>query len=337
MSQPGTTTTPLTLLVVHAHPDDECLGTGGTLARYAAEGVHTVLVTATKGEEGEMHDPDRTEEEARPLMAEIREEELRRATAILGVDTLEFLGYRDSGMMGTPANEHPDNFHNADFDEAVGRLVAIIRRERPQVVATYNEDGGYGHPDHLQSHKVTVAAVDAAGDPARYPEAGPAWEPSKLYAIAWSREAWRSLREELEARGIKWPLQRDDEEQAEAAAGAEGEGAPVAPEALAQEPAAAEEAAASRDREEEEWGQPESTITTFIATGDHWRTVRDALRQHRTQPVGFFRDLPEDLASWARSRDFYILLRSRVDSVLPESDLFAGIRVAVPEPAGVTD
>lgn len=318
---------PLTLLVVHAHPDDECLGTGGTLARYSAEGVRTVLVTATKGEEGEIHDPDLTEEEARPRLAEIREGELRRACAILGVGTLEFLGYRDSGMMGTEANARPENFHNADFDEAVGRLVAIVRRHRPQVLITYNEDGGYGHPDHLQCHKVAAATFDAAADPARYPDAGPAWAIGKFYAIAWSREGWRQLRDELKSRGIAWPDRRRDDDAADGAVAADAEEAPVQPEALAQEPATAEPAA-EEGGEEEEWGQPEESIDAFIATGNYWRTVHDALRQHRTQPVGFFFDLPEDLAALARSRDYFVLLRSRVAATRPEDDLFAGLRTS---------
>jgi N-acetyl-1-D-myo-inositol-2-amino-2-deoxy-alpha-D-glucopyranoside deacetylase len=337
MSVNGTVAAPPTLMVVHAHPDDECLGTGGTLARYSAEGVNTVLVTATRGEEGEIHDPNLTEEEARPRLGEIRTGELTRAVAHLGVSNLEFLGYRDSGMMGTPANEHPDNFHNANFDEAVGRLVALIRRHRPQVLVTYNEDGGYGHPDHLQSHKVTAAAYEAAGDPARYPEAGPAWEPSKFYAIAWSRENWRRLRDELKARGIAWPRDNDEEQEAQSAS-AEGEGEPIAPEALGQDLAAEGTPEAKEQSEEEEgWGQPESSISAFIDTGDYWRVVRDALREHRTQPVGFFLDLPEDLAAKTRATDYFVLLRSRVDSSLPESDLFAGVRTAAPEAVAVTD
>ena len=331
MSAVPTAVAPPTLLVVHAHPDDECLGTGGTLARYAAEGVRTVLVTATRGDEGEIHDPTLTEEEARPRLGEIREGELRRAVAILGVDTLEFLGYRDSGMMGTPSNAHPDNFHNANFDEAVGRLVRIIRRDRPQVVVTYNEDGGYGHPDHLQSHKVTAVAFDAAGDPARYRDAGTPWAPSKFYAIAWSRENWRKLREELKARGIEWPIGRsDDDKPDDAATAADAEVALVAPEALGQEPATADAAPVAQERqEEEEWGQPESEISTFIDVRPYWRTVREALREHRTQPVGFFLDIPDDLAELSRAMDYFVLLRSNVDSQLPESDLFAGVPQAV--------
>ncbi len=297
---------PLTLMVVHAHPDDECLGTGGTLARYSAEGIRTVLVTATRGEEGEMHDPDLVEEEVRPRMAEVREGELRRAVAILGVTDLEFLGYRDSGMMGTPANENPANFHNADPEEALGRLVRLVRRYRPQVLVTYNEDGGYGHPDHLQCHRVTAAAFDAAADPARFPDAGPAWAPSKFYAIAWSREAMQAFRDEMKARGLRWPSDSDGVEEVKA-------------DEAGTEPA-------EQAEEEEEWGQPEATITAFIDTRGYAKAVHEALRQHRTQPVGFFTELPEDLVAMTRARDYYVLLRSRIASERPEDDLFAGIR-----------
>lgn len=314
---------PLTLMVVHAHPDDECIGTGGVLARYSAEGVRTVLVTATKGEEGEMHDPDLTEEEARPRMAEIREGELRRAVEILGISDLEFLGYRDSGMVGTPANEHPENFHNADPEEALGRLVRLVRHYRPQVLVTYNEDGGYGHPDHLQCHRVTAAAFDAAGDPARFPEAGEPWTPSKFYATAWSREGSIALREELKARGISWPRDNDDADEAKAeedAKAAEIAQATIEPQASATEEAQAEQA------EEEAWGQPEATITAFIDTKPYARTVHRALSQHRTQPVGFFVNMPEDLLDMIYARDYFVLLRSRVETERPEDDLFAGLR-----------
>ena len=297
---------PLTLMVVHAHPDDECIGTGGALARYSAEGVRTVLVTATLGDEGEIHAPELVEEEARPRLSTIRAEELRRAVAILGVSELELLGYRDSGMIDTPANAHPDNFHNADFEEAVGRVVRLIRHYRPQVVATYNEDGGYGHPDHLQCHRVTAAAYDAAGDPARFPEAGAAWSPSKFYATAWSRELWQDLREEMKERGIPFGEERRDEEPDEAERVVTGD----------------EQGAA----EDEEWGQPEESITTFIDTSPYWATAREALRQHRTQPLEFFLKLPDDLAAKVYARDFFILLRGTVEIERPEDDLFAGLR-----------
>lgn len=300
---------PLTLMVVHAHPDDECIGTGGTFPRYAAEGVRTVLVTATLGDEGEIHDPDLDEAEARPRLAAIREAELRRAVAILGVSDLELLGYRDSGMVDTPANADPSNFHNADPEEALGRMVRLIRHYRPQVLVTYNEDGGYGHPDHLQCHRVTAAAFDAAGDPARFPDAGPAWTPSKLYATAWSRELWTELRAEMKERGLPFGDEQEGESPDEAEKTVAGD----------------EDGAAT---EEEEWGQSEATITTFIDTSAHWEAARDAIRQHRTQPLGFFLSLPDDLIARVYGRDFFILLRSRVESARPEDDLFAGVRAA---------
>lgn len=337
MSTPADTAAPLTLMAVHAHPDDECFGTGGVLAKYAAAGVRTVLVTATGGEEGEIHDPDLTEEEARPRLAAIREGELRRAAAVLNIGALELLGYRDSGMVGTPANERPDNFHHADLDEATGRLVRLIRRHRPQVLVTYNEDGGYGHPDHIKCHVVTVAAFDAAADPARYPDAGPAWAPAKLYATAWSRERMREFRAVLKERGIRWPFDRDDGQEDGHTPGVDGEEAPAPaaetaaaatvapPEDVAQGPA--DGAAPEPEQQEaEEWGQPEETIDAFVDVRQHWRTVREALRQHRTQPVGFLRDLPDDLAELSRATEFFVLLRSRVETARPEDDLFAGLR-----------
>ena len=304
MNATDTAGNPLTLMVVHAHPDDECIGTGGTLARYSAEGIRTVLVTATLGDEGEIHDPELVEEEARPRLAVIREDELRRAVQILGISELELLGYRDSGMIDTPANAHPDNFHNANFEEAVGRVVRLIRHHRSQVVVTYNEDGGYGHPDHLQCHRVTAAAYAAAGDPARFPEAGEVWSPSKFYATAWSRELWRSLREEMKARGLQFEEERTDEATDEAE----------------------RTAAADADGPDDDEGQSEESITTFIDTSPYWATAREALRQHRTQPLEFFLKLPDDLAAKVYARDFFVVLRSTVETVRPEDDLFAGLR-----------
>lgn len=312
---------PLTLMVVHAHPDDECLGTGGTLAKYSAEGVRTVLVTATLGEEGEIHDPDLDEATARPVLAEIRRRELAHATAILGIGAQELLGYRDSGMAGTPANDRPENFHHADLDEACCRLVALIRKHRPQVVVTYNEDGGYGHPDHVQCHRITTLAFDAAGDPARCPGVGEPWQPRKLYAIAWSRERWNELRRQMSERGIPFffgsPPSEGEEQSNDVAA------PPAAVAADAAPPSATNSA-----NEEEEWGEPETSITAFIDTAPYWRLPREALAAHRTQfaPDSGFLTLPEDLAEYVRAMESFILLRSDIDSARPERDLFAGIR-----------
>ncbi len=333
MSNPNDSGAPLTLMAVHAHPDDECFGTGGVLPKYAAEGVRTVLVTATRGEEGEIHDPDLTEEEARPRLAAIRTEELRRAAAILNVGAREFLGYRDSGMAGTPANEHPDSFNKADLDEATGRLVRLIRRYRPQVLVTYNADGAYGHPDHIRCHTVTWRAFDAAGDPTRYPDAGPAWQPLKLYATAWSRERFRELRERMAERGIPWFWNRDDDTQTRpdrAEDQGADEGDALTAEAVETTDGAAEQPRARHegDRQEEEWGQPEDSITTFVDVRDYWPLAREALRQHRTQfaPDNGFLNLPDNLAAITRATDYFILLRSRVATTRPEDDLFAGLR-----------
>src|SRR5918996_3798759 len=163
------------LLLVHAHPDDESINSGATMARYAAEGAHVTLVTCTLGEEGEVIPPELAHLAADhdDALGEYRIGELAAACEALGVTDHRFLGgpgrWRDSGMMGTPSNERPDCFWQADLDEAVRELVAVVREVRPQVVVTYDSNGGYGHPDHIQAHRVTVAAVDAAADPAYAP------------------------------------------------------------------------------------------------------------------------------------------------------------------------
>jgi mycothiol S-conjugate amidase len=178
----------LCLLTVHAHPDDEASKGAPTCARYAVEGVRTVLVCCTGGEEGDIHNPAMDRPEVRADLPRIRAEELARSVSVIGFSEVVQLGYRDSGMPESPANGHPDSFHQADLDEAVGRLVAVIRRERPQVIVTYNDDQqGYPHPDHLKVHDITLPAWERAGDPSWYPEAGEPWAPAKLYYTVWSR------------------------------------------------------------------------------------------------------------------------------------------------------
>src|SRR5260370_42212009 len=147
-----------TLLLVHAHPDDESISTGGVMMKAKAHGHRVVLVTATRGEVGEIHNMD--EAESRPHLAEIRTRELKAADEILGVDRQEFLCYRDSGMVDTADNKDPRTFHQAPLDEAAARLAVFIREERPDVVVTWAEDGGYGHPDHIKARQVTNAALD---------------------------------------------------------------------------------------------------------------------------------------------------------------------------------
>jgi N-acetyl-1-D-myo-inositol-2-amino-2-deoxy-alpha-D-glucopyranoside deacetylase len=147
-----------TLLLVHAHPDDESISTGGVMMKAKAHGHRVVLVTATRGEVGEIHNMD--EAETRPRLGEIRTQELENACEILGVDRQEFLGYRDSGMLDTEDNKNPRSFHQAPLQDAAARLAVLVREERPDVVVTYAEDGVYGHPDHVKAHHVTVAALD---------------------------------------------------------------------------------------------------------------------------------------------------------------------------------
>ena len=157
------------LLLVHAHPDDESIVTGATMAKYAAEGAHVTLVTCTRGEEGEIVDSELGHLVPGESLATHRMEELAIACAALGVRDHRYLGgagrFRDSGMMGTPPNDVPNSFWRADLDEAAELLVEIIREVRPQVVITYDERGDYGHPDHIKAHQVTVAALDRAEVP----------------------------------------------------------------------------------------------------------------------------------------------------------------------------
>jgi mycothiol S-conjugate amidase len=188
----------LRIVTVHAHPDDEASKGASTLAKYAAEGVRTTLVCCTGGEEGDIHNPAMDRPEVRSRMSEIRADELARAAEIIGFADVVMLGYRDSGMPDTEPNRHPDAFANADFDEATGRLVAVLRRTRPQVLITYNDDhGGYPHPDHIRVHEISVAAFDRAGDPEWYPEAGEPWQPLKLYYTIWSKERIVAVHEAL--------------------------------------------------------------------------------------------------------------------------------------------
>jgi mycothiol S-conjugate amidase len=193
----------VTLLVVRPHPDDESIATGGMLASYSARGVRTGVVICTGGEEGQIHDPDLDPVADVPRLREIRAREVREAGAILGVAVLRMLDYRDSGMPGTPANQHPDAFCQADPVEAAGRLVRIIRALRPLVMVTEPQGGLYAHPDHVTCHRVSVDAFRAAGEAQAYPEAGPPWRVAKLYAIAQIDDGrWDALRPECTAAGI---------------------------------------------------------------------------------------------------------------------------------------
>ena len=189
------------LLLVHAHPDDEAIGTGATMARYAAEGAQVTLITCTLGEEGEILLPELSQLAADQAdqLGGYRIGELARACEALGVPDHRFLGgpghYRDSGMMGLPSNELPRAFWQADVDKAAGLAVAVIREVKPQVLVTYDENGFYGHPDHIQANRVAMRAVDLAADPAYRPDLGPIWQVSKVY--------WTAIPKSSLAKGIE--------------------------------------------------------------------------------------------------------------------------------------
>ena len=303
------------LLLVHAHPDDECFATGGLIARSVAEGRRVDLVVCTGGEEGEIHDPDLDPDEARPRMREIRAAELDCSVAHLrgsgpGELHLHRLGYRDSGMKDSEANARPEAFWQADLDEATGRLVAIIREARPAVMATYDANGNYGHPDHINAHRVAVAAFQAAADPSRFAESGAAFAVAKFYEIAFNRDRWSSVTDEMKARGspLPWDQGADDE----AATSAE-------PTTESGEPA-----------EEESFGRPAAEITTDVEVGDWGATKLAAMACHRTQrqDFGWLLDLPADLAPRMLSPEHFVLTRwpdRGVPTGLRETSLFEGL------------
>lgn len=178
------------LLAVFAHPDDESFGPGGTLAKYAAEGVDVWLVCGTDGDAGTV-DADMLATYGNT--AQLRAAELCCAAQILGLQGVDWLGYRDSGMAGSRDNQHPDSLLQAPMEQVIGQIVASIRRHRPQVIICDNQFGGYGHPDHIKLHQATTRAFHAAGEAAQYPEAGPPHQPQQLYFTAFSAGFLRFL------------------------------------------------------------------------------------------------------------------------------------------------
>lgn len=280
----------LSLLAVHAHPDDEASKGAPTVARYHSEGVRTTLVCCTGGEAGEILNPGMDTPEVRDHLAEIRRGELAVAAEIIGYDEVVMLGYHDSGMPDSPDNARPDNFANADLDEAVGRLVEVFRRVRPQVVVTYSdEQGGYPHPDHLRVHDISVPAFGLSGDRSWRPDLGDPWEPSKLYYVVWSMSRILATHEKFLELGLESPFD---------------------------------------DRWFKRPSQ-DHRITTRVPIGD-WFDVRlDALLAHATQvdPTSpFWFGLPREEARKIHPFDDYVLARSRVATTIPEEDLFDGLR-----------
>lgn len=279
----------LTFLAVHAHPDDESICTAGTFARYAAAGVRTALVCCTRGEEGEIRDPALDATEAQPRLGAIREAELRAATAVLGIAELHLLGYRDSGMAGAESNANPRNFINADPDEAAERLAAILRALRPQVVVTYDEHGGYGHPDHRMAHRVTRLAVERA---ARHGVDGAGWTIPKLYYTVLARSVVLRVNEQMLARGLAPPFD-------------------------SQHP----------DPKVRQGTVPDRLITARVDVRGYWEVARRALRAHRTQlPADdVLLALPADIAAEAFAVEHYIRAYTHVPAPDQETDLFTGL------------
>jgi mycothiol S-conjugate amidase len=307
-------------MTVHAHPDDEVVFTGGTLALYHERGVRTVLVTATNGEEGEIHAPELDPDEARPQLGAIRREELHQACEILGIDHLEMLDYRDSGMAGTEANARVDNFHNANLDEVTARLVGLVRRYKPEILVTYDENGAYGHPDHIKCNDITREAFEKSGDPAFHPEMGEPWQPLKLYYTAWADDVWKKVREMYVERGLKFPW--DDEEQKP----------DEDPEHETIEEAVAEhvEEVVEAEEAKEEGKKPQYVpppITARLDVTAAFDRKLAAVLVHRTQfsPEGTFRTMPEDIARIAFGEEHYSLVKSLVQTPEMEEDLLAGL------------
>jgi LmbE family N-acetylglucosaminyl deacetylase len=312
------------LLLVHAHPDVEAMATGGVIARSIAEGRRVDLVTCTGGEEGEIHDPTLDVEEATPRLAAIRADELACSLAALGDGAVRFhpLGYRDSGMMGTPANDRPDVFWRADLEEATARLVAIIREARPSVLISYDANGNYGHPDHINAYRIARAAFEAAGDPARFPDAGVPHVVAKRYEIAFSREHFFALMTEMRERGIELPWGMEEE----------------TPEYEADElnPGNIEvarqigEDLAEGDQPPESFGTPEALITTRVDVSAYLDRKRACMDCHKTQrqDMGWVLDMPTDLADRVLSPERFVLAQWQ-DREIPddyrEESLFAGL------------
>ncbi len=261
------------------------------MALYAAAGVRVVLVCATGGEEGEILNPRMDRPGIKERMTELRKSELETACDLLGVSDIYWLGYRDSGMPDSASNSHPEAFCNVDPAEAIGKLVAIIRKERPQVVVGYDESRGYEHPDHVCVHKWGTEAFEDAGDPEAYPEAGAAWQPSKLYYHAtFTRKRMQLLHDAAVEQGHDSPfggwLENWD------AIG---------------------------------FGEPE--ITTQVDVSDYLELRSKALLAHATQidPDSFWFAIPDELQREVYPWEDYTLIKSNVDTDVPENDLFNGI------------
>jgi mycothiol S-conjugate amidase len=278
----------LRLLHVHAHPDDESSKGAATTAYYVAAGVQVMVATCTGGERGDILNPKMLSEENERRLPELRRAEMAEAARILGIEQV-WLGYVDSGM---GPDVEPDTFAAQDVEVAAGRLVKVIREFRPQVVTTYDENGGYPHPDHIMTHKITMAAVEAAADPQAWPEHGKPWSVAKLYYdITLHRGRFAALDRAMHAVGLESPY-------TDWLSG---------------------------------WEETESDrarITTRINCAEYFGVRNAALLAHATQidPDGRWFAVPLEIQKSAHPNEDYQLVRSRVLVALPEDDLFAGVR-----------
>jgi mycothiol S-conjugate amidase len=288
---------PLRLMAVHAHPDDESSKGAATMARYASEGVDVLVVTLTGGERGDILNKAMERPEIRANLAAVRRAEMARAREILGVRQ-QFLGFTDSGLPeGDPLPPLPEGcFALQPLETAARPLVRAVREFRPQVILTYDENGGYPHPDHVKCHQVAVEAFEAAADPDRYPDCGEPWQPLKLYYFAsFHRSRFEALHEEMVRRGLESPYAERLEEWVD-----------------------------NPDR-------PPMEITTRIPCAEFFEIRDQALIAHATQidPEGGWFACPRDVQQAAWPTEDFHLARSVVNTDKPEGDLFAGVRDSV--------
>ncbi|GAC1321893.1 MAG: mycothiol conjugate amidase Mca [Chloroflexota bacterium] len=278
-------------LFVFAHPDDESFIAGGTIRLEADRGKRVVLIVATGGEEGEVVNPELQGTIDLHDLPAMRQQELACSVASLGVSEVIHLGYRDSGMADSESSRLPSAFSNADIDDVAGAVVRVIRVVRPQVMVTFDENGGYGHPDHIKINRATHLAYERAGDPAWYPDTGSPWQPLKLYYVVVPSELIQRAEAAFAERGIPFTL---------------GVGLP--PEDLPP-------------------GFPAERVTTVIDIGSTVFHKRESLRCYRTQmrPDFFALAAPDDVLATGLDREYFSLVRSTVQTPTPESDLFAAI------------
>jgi mycothiol S-conjugate amidase len=293
----------LRLMAVHAHPDDESSKGAATMARYAREGAEVLVCTLTGGERGDILNPAMDRPEVKADLARIRREEMARAREILGVEQ-RFLGFTDSGLPeGDPKPPLPEGcFALTPLTEAAAPLVQAVREFRPHVILTYDENGGYPHPDHIKTHQVTVQAFEAAADPDRYPGLGEPWQPLKMYYfVTFHQGKYVALHEEMLRRGMESPYTKIFAEWQE------------------------------RARRREELGIRELEITTQVDAACYFEMRDQALLAHATQidPNSSWFACPLEVQRAAWPTEDYHLARSLVDTELPEDDLFAGVLESV--------